>query len=515
LILNKGSGNTKHLYLLRQHWLTAGGRHYPYQLQNNRATVMQVVGQWAKAGEIYRKNLAWGENSGDRKIRADSLYRIGELKRFTSDYPASLECLHQAIAIYEALNNREMIGKALGVLGMSLSQMGDKQSALGKNYQSLDIARETGDIEAEGKATGKIGLIYSETGEYPKALEHIQRQLDIARKTDQIREQGIALGNLGNVYWKQGLHLQAMDCYREKLELSRKIGVKAGIGTTLGNMGLIYKQRGEYGQALEHYQAFLDISRELGDRRSAGMAIGNMGVVYLEQQQYQKARDCFEQRMLISREIGDRSGIANMHCNIGLVEMNLECFRPALDHFNAFLEGCLLAGDRHNQAMAYHSLGECYHRMGKLQEAEGHYLSAVKLGTGLGDGYYLPTYRLGLAEIYFSLGLYDRSKTEAEQALALNSESGPFKNILPLTILLAKLEALTDVLNAGKLLHQLLKTHQQPYQQAEIFYQIYLITRDAGDRDKALQSYRQAQEDNPLPLYQQRMDELRLSTGSH
>jgi tetratricopeptide (TPR) repeat protein len=190
------------------------------------------------------------------------------------------------------------------------------------------------------------------------------------------------------------------------------------------------------------------------------------------------------------------------------VEMNLGYFQAALDHFNSFLEGCRDTGDRHNQAMAYHSLGECCHRMGKLEESEEHYRLAVNLATEMGDGYYLPTYYLGLAEVYFAAGRYPESKTNAEKAAALNKESGAFKNILPLTILSARLEAMNDAKLAENLLRQLLETHQQPFQQADIFYEIYRISGDAGDRDQALQFYRQAQADNPLPQYQQKINEL-------
>jgi tetratricopeptide (TPR) repeat protein len=471
---------------------------------------MQVVGQWARAGDIYRKNLEWGESCGDWKIRADSLYRIGELKQFTSEYPASLECLHQAITIYEQPEDREMIGKALGVLGMTLSQMGDKKSALEKISQSLDIARETGDIEAEGKAMGKIGLIYSEIGEYQKALEHIQRQMDIARQTGQHIEESLALGSLGIIYWKQGHHQQAMECYQKKLDLSRKTGVKAGIGRTLGNMGLIYKQRGDYVRAEEHYQMFYKISLELSDRRSAGMALSNLGVLYLDRQQYGKARDCFEQRLQLSREIGDRSGINSMFCNLGLVELNLQNYRSALTYFTNFLEGCRALGDRPNEALAQQALGNYYKKTAEYRKAEEHYLLSVQLATELGNGYYLPTYYLGLAEVYFAAGRYPESKTNAERAAALNKESGAFKNILPLTILLARLEALNEAKQAENLLRQLLETHQQPFQQADIFYEIYRISRNEGDREQALQFFRQAQADNPLPQYQQKIEELTL-----
>jgi tetratricopeptide (TPR) repeat protein len=231
-------------------------------------------------------------------------------------------------------------------------------------------------------------------------------------------------------------------------------------------------------------------------------------VVYLEQKQYQKARDCFEQRMLISRDIGDRSGINNMHCNIGLVEMNLGNLQTALEHFISFLEGCKASGDRHNLAKAYNSLGECYLKIGDLSSAGEHCLSAIRLATELGDGHYLPTYLLGLAEVYFAAGRYDESRASAEKAEALNKESGAFKNTLPLTVLLARLDAMNGAEQAEINLRQLLETHRQPYQQAEIYCEIYRISKNIEDRNKALQLYRQALEENPLDQYRRKIVEL-------
>jgi tetratricopeptide (TPR) repeat protein len=278
---------------------------------------------------------------------------------------------------------RKNLGWAWTTLGNTYLSLGQYQSAIDCQQQTLEIMREIGDRNGEGGSLCNLGHAYRSLGQYHRAIDFYQQALIVQREVGNRQFEANSLNGLGNAYQSLGQYRRAIDFHQQHNEIAREIGDRNGEASSLGNLGNVYNSLGQYQRAIDVQQQSLEIMREIGDRNGEANSFGNLGNAYRSLGQYQRAIDFHQQHNEIAREIGDRNGEGCSLCNLGNAYQSLGQYQRAIDVQQQSLEIAREIGDRHGEASSLWSLSNLYQKCGRFKRARSHRHQAYRIWQSL------------------------------------------------------------------------------------------------------------------------------------
>jgi tetratricopeptide (TPR) repeat protein len=151
-------------------------------------------------------------------------------------------------------------------LGNVYDSLGQYQTAIEHQQQSLAIAKEIGDRRGEGTCLGNLGLTYRSLEQYQTAIEHQQQWLAIAREIGDRSGEANSLGGLGNVYFSLRQYQPAIECHQQSLAIAREIGDHSVEANALFNSGLVLVNLGQLQDARSNYQAARALYDAMGQK---------------------------------------------------------------------------------------------------------------------------------------------------------------------------------------------------------------------------------------------------------
>ncbi len=234
------------------------------EYSRKKAKVLDRVGRWNEAEDVYRQQLATVRESGDRSMEANVLTSLADLVRRTGRIDEA-ERFHR---------------------------------------EGERIAREIGDRLAIARSVGYRGLLHWRRREYDEALECYREQEEIARDLGERGYVSMALGNRGSVYADLGQYERAIECYDESELIALEMDDHLGVANSVGNRGTIYMDQGEFDKALECFREEERIERAVGYRKGVAHAVGNRGTIHLDRKEFADALACFHEAARGHREIG-------------------------------------------------------------------------------------------------------------------------------------------------------------------------------------------------------------------
>ena len=243
----------------------------------NLADVLQLVGQWDEAADMYEQALSLAQETGEKLIAAWCRASMGDLLRKQGQYSDAWHWLTQARAGFETLGEQAGAAQVFHTGGTLAAMQGDFETARDRYRQGLEIRRGLHD------------------------------------------EKGIAnlLTNLGIIAHRQGNYQEARILYEEGLDLARRLGDKWTIGVTLINLGYVALDQDDYAQARTWLDEAVSLHREVGDRAMTANALNNLANVARAQADYAAAQSMYEESLNISWALGDKVAIAYLLEDIG------------------------------------------------------------------------------------------------------------------------------------------------------------------------------------------------------
>ncbi len=257
--------------------LLAAAEQVPVMLKLGR--VLEVVGQWREAGELYQRILEQTEQLQDRHGRVQAQTAIGDLLRKQGHYTEAGEWLEQARAGFEELGDKAGMAQVLHYAGTMASQQGDYAIALSRWEQSLAIRQELNDKLLIGALIGNMGIVANLQGNQAAARTLYEQSLAIRRETNNRWLIANSLNNLGNLLLDEGNIPQARARLEEAVSILRAIGDRWAIANTLNNLGNVVRTQQDYATAQELYAESLQIYRELGDRQALAYLLEDTGIM--------------------------------------------------------------------------------------------------------------------------------------------------------------------------------------------------------------------------------------------
>lgn len=239
--------------------------------------VLQVVGRWDEASDLYQETLALAERIGDLHAQASCQTATAVLFWKQGAFNEAWSWLKQARAGFEQLGDQAGVAQVLHHSGTLAAQQGDYEAARSRYEESLAIRRQLNDKP-------RIASL---------------------------------LSNLGIVARYQGDYAACRSLHEEALKTRWELGDKWAIAISLNNLGYLALELDDYDEARTQLEVAVALQREVGDRWYLANALNNLGNVTRAQNDHAAARALYEESLTINRELGDKRAIAYLLEDIG------------------------------------------------------------------------------------------------------------------------------------------------------------------------------------------------------
>ncbi|MHC5021888.1 MAG: ATP-binding protein, partial [Planctomycetota bacterium] len=294
---------------------------------------------------------------------------ISEIHRKKGDFAASLESAAAGKAVLPSDEpTREMVQLLIVEATVRVLQ-GDADGGRANANQALALADAVGDRESDAQLFVLLGHVGMVRGDVKEAIAQYRKALDAAEKLDDSAGIATAYHSLGHAYTRAGDFQSALGYLKRSQAIKERIGDIYRIADTLNNLGVLFIEKGDFPTALEYQRRCLAIRDRIGDQYGRAQAFSNLGILHDEMGNSLEAMRAFEQSLEIRRAIGDQDGIAVSLGNLGVTAHDRGDFARALTSLRQAVELRDQAGRIDEQIQVRVNLGHLYLTLGDLDAA--------------------------------------------------------------------------------------------------------------------------------------------------
>lgn len=251
--------------------------------------------EWRRAKSLYYR----ARRLGDAGAVAND---IGTLHSDLSELDAAYESYAEAWDLGKRARNARVATAALYNLGDVFRRQGRSAEAL-EMLEQVRLASKNLDSFLEGKALTVLGVVLSDVGQTDSAIESFQEALGIFEKLKDDEQRAIALTQMGNAYIRRREPERAEKFYQEALDIQERIGDKSNLPVTLNGLGLVHLNRKRPQKALGLFRKFLHFAK--GRPALEAVAWTNLGWTYSELEQRADADLAYSQALRLAERTKD------------------------------------------------------------------------------------------------------------------------------------------------------------------------------------------------------------------
>jgi DNA-binding winged helix-turn-helix (wHTH) protein/tetratricopeptide (TPR) repeat protein len=245
----------------------------------------------------------------------------------TSDYKSAVAAADRAAKKGSTLGERLLVALAQGSRCAKLLNMGQTNEAIAACQDSKQIYEAVGDRNGVGKELNNLAIVHYQQGDLNAAKKIWQEALPIFRGIG--NDEGVAtvLMNVADLVYLQGDLREAKMGYREALSKYRKIDDKDGEARALGNLGLLLDDEGNLVGAQQMFQQALAVTQPTGNRSVSAYALFGLGDILAKQAKFAEARKAYTESLATRNEIGEKATAAESR--LALADLTIAEGRPA------------------------------------------------------------------------------------------------------------------------------------------------------------------------------------------
>jgi tetratricopeptide (TPR) repeat protein len=263
-------------------------------------------------------------------------------------------------------------------------------------YEELD------DRWGLARALSALGWIAEHLGNYERAEELSRRSLSIRRELGDQRGMADAMLNLGIIAWVQGRLDEADSLLRESVGIFWALDDWNRTARALKDMGEVLVRRGFFEDGLAIMESSLDMYEDLGYQWGSSDLVPFLAEAQVHLGHYEEAYARAEQGIVFSSKGAHVWGVGFSRFVQGLAALAEGKHAPALAAFQASNDAFVRVRHRENRGWVLGPLGLAAQRAGDVALARQSVVEAIEIETELGAFmpvlYSLPVAALLLAE---------------------------------------------------------------------------------------------------------------------
>jgi tetratricopeptide (TPR) repeat protein len=246
--------------------------------------VLELLGRWKEAHEVYAQALALAEQADEGLSRARSQAAIGELLRKEAHYAEAASWLVRARDAFAQLGDEAGLAQALHCAGTLAAQQGDHVKARAIYLESLAIRRKLNDRARISSLLSNLCILAHQfTGESAEAQALGEEALAIRRELGDRWAIANSLNNLGVMCQDQGDLPRARALMEESVALNRQVGDRWAIANSLSSLAAVTLDQGDFGATRRLLEESLAINRELDEPRAIAYVLESFGMLAARQ----------------------------------------------------------------------------------------------------------------------------------------------------------------------------------------------------------------------------------------
>ena len=228
---------------------------------------------------------------------------------FTQDLTLSTDYARQALKLSTQNGFKDLEGKSVRTLGLSLYYIGDYKSAASYYFQALKYYEEVKDTSAIMAVTNNLGAVYDRLEDFDQALTYYFKAQDLCNKMGN-RAKNLfplpsLLNNIGNIYQSKHDTTSALQYYEKALRLAEEYNNKAVQGIALNNIGKLYfDDLNQPEKAINYLLRGLKVREENGDKGEIAKSLNFLAGYFYQLKKYEEGKGYALRASVIGSEIG-------------------------------------------------------------------------------------------------------------------------------------------------------------------------------------------------------------------
>jgi CHAT domain-containing protein len=328
----------------------------------------------SEAETYFARALEVGEGLDDAVLLADIRVDRANVLRSVGRYREAQEMLEAARADVESSPDDRLAARVFGAWGSLLERVGDPVGALDRREHALAAARRAEDRVLIHVQLINVAQTLVSLHDYAGALERLGEA--VALEPDPSRHI-ITLVTTGICHIELNQLEAAERALRQARDLAAEVGLASLEGWAVGELGLVAAARGDDELAMGLFDQAIESNRRIEDPRGEMVWWTNKGRVRRDQERWTEALAFYREAEEIERSTPGQRPHPNLRKHIGQTLAGLGRDEEAEAQFLSALELAAEAGDTKVQWETQRALARLYRRTGRTAQAHAAYLAAL------------------------------------------------------------------------------------------------------------------------------------------
>lgn len=480
-----------------------------------KAQSYETIGNFKNAKILLEDCIVMTRNRGLDKHYCKAHLLLGKIFLTTGSIRDAGKSFELVYKVSKKKGFKDLFNDAIYCIGEYFFNRSEYEKAL-KYYRKYKRACRKNKLKEElYTALNSIGNLFYTIAENQKALKCYKEALNLAKEIKDKRKYAHTLGNMGNIYKNLTRYEKALECMNIQKKISEDIGDKRGVGIAAGNMGIIHKVEGKLDEALEYYQIYLNISKEIDFKKGIGIASGNIGNVYNSKNEFDKAIEYYEQQMKIAKEIRDNRQLASAYGNMGILYSYLGRFDEALKYYEMFNSISEERKDKMGIGISYLLLGKLYMEMNDYARAMEMLNKCHEIYNDINiEDDTVVDCLISKSKIMLYNNFLKTAEEYSNMAMKILNKKKTRPFYFSCLLQSCRILAKKDRKNAAQQLGKLLNDFTENVFQAEIFFELYMISGSNKYRKNSLMLYSELYDATKRHDYKHKITILRGNIGN-
>jgi tetratricopeptide (TPR) repeat protein len=304
-------------------WEQAGeltAEQLPHQMvvSQGLGQVLNWLGQYGEAIEVYQSLTAQAEAMGDAMNQADAWHGIAEAQMHRGDARAAIESAIREEAVARQVGAHLELTRAMWMQAWGAFRLGEMEKALSLAEQVSTLSHQLNDRSQLAHSLNLLGVLESVSGNYQEAARNFEQALEIFRALGNRRRAMPLMNNLGVILESQGNYRGALSRYQQALDMAREIGNRDGEMVYLSNFGGAKVRLGEYPSAEADLRQVIQMAGSRG-LYELSQTYSFLAEALLGQDRVVEALESAQQALALAEEMESQDNLGIAWRALGLV----------------------------------------------------------------------------------------------------------------------------------------------------------------------------------------------------